>query len=206
LRAPLRGIDGFSQALLEDYGAKLDSEGRNYLERIRSGVQRMGQLIDDILALAKISRSSMFFKTVDLTAIAEAIAEDLKRQEPGRGVEFKIQKELVAGADPVLMKSALENLIGNAWKYTSKKDNAVIEFGSVILYGKTTFFVRDNGVGFDMVYADKIFAPFQRLHKQDEYPGTGVGLASVQRIIHRHGGTIWTEAEVGRGAVFYFTL
>jgi len=206
LRAPLRGIDGFSQALLEDYGPRLDGEAKNYLERIRGGVQRMGQLIDDILNLAKISRATMFFKTVDLSGIAEGIAQDLKSREADRDVTFEIKPGIEAGADPVLMKSALENLIGNAWKYTSKRGGAVIEFGATELYGKRTYFVRDNGVGFDMAYADKIFAPFQRLHKQEDFPGTGVGLASVQRIIHRHGGTIWAEAEVGRGATFYFTL
>jgi PAS domain S-box-containing protein len=206
LRAPLRGIDGFSQALLEDCEDKLGEDGKDYLKRIRAGVQRMGHLIDDILNLARISRANMTFKTFDLSAMVLGVANELKEAYPNRKVDFKVQKGLLVHADPGLMKVAFENLIGNAWKYTSKKEHANIEFGVTEHEGKKAYFVRDNGAGFDMTYVDKLFSPFQRLHEQSQFPGSGVGLASVQRVIRRHGGGIWAEGQVEMGATFYFTL
>ena len=206
LRAPLRSIDGFSLALLEDYGGSLDPEGRDYLHRVRAASQRMGELIDDMLALSRLTRSEMRREEVNLSATADRIATELRRSDPKRHAEFVIEPDLVAHGDARLLEVALENLLGNAWKFTSRQPWARIELGATKLDGARTFCVKDNGAGFDMAYAGKLFGAFQRLHGTTEFPGNGVGLATVQRIIHRHGGRIWAEGEVGRGATFYFTL
>ena len=206
LRAPLRGIDGFSQALMEDYGDKLDDEGRHYLSRVRSGTQRMGLLIDDLLRLSRVSRAQMEHGPVDLSVAAKAVIADLRQQEPGRNIKARIQDGLATVGDPHLLKIALDNLIGNAWKYTGRAESALIEVGAAEVEGKRAFFVKDNGAGFDMTYAHKLFGVFQRLHSAEEFPGTGIGLATVARIIHRHGGRIWAKGEPGKGATFFFTL
>jgi light-regulated signal transduction histidine kinase (bacteriophytochrome) len=206
LRAPLRSIDGFSQALLEDYPDKLDETGKGYLNRVRGASQRMAQLIDDLLEMSRLTRKEMKRESVDLTAMAQKIAAELKESQPERKVEFIIQEGLAANGDARLLDAVLENLLDNAWKFTGKHPQARIEFGTTQHEGKPAFYVRDDGVGFDMTYADKLFASFQRLHAPTEFSGTGVGLATVQRIIHRHGGRVWAEAEVEKGATFYFTL
>jgi light-regulated signal transduction histidine kinase (bacteriophytochrome) len=206
LRAPLRSIDGFSQALLEDYKDKVDEEGQDYLRRVRAAAQRMAQLIDDILKLSRITRNEMTHTEVDLTALAREVAAELREQEPQRQVEFVIAEGLVARGDPRLQRVVLENLLGNAWKFTAHREQAQIEFGRTEAGGGPALFVRDNGAGFDMAWVDKLFAPFQRLHSEQEFPGTGIGLALVQRIVYRHGGRIWAEGKVGEGATFHFTL
>jgi len=206
LRAPLRSIDGFSQALIEDYSDKLDEQGKDYLQRVRSATQRMGVLIDDLLKLSRVTRSEMRRETIDLSALAQSIADELQETQPERQVDFVIAPGLTTSGDSQLLHQLMENLLGNAWKFTGKHPRAKIEFGVTQVNGKETFFVRDDGAGFDMTYADKLFSVFQRLHKQEEFPGTGVGLATVQRIAHRHGGQVWAEGEVGKGATFYFTL
>lgn len=206
LRAPLRSVDGFSQAVLEDYGDKLDETGRDYLRRARAASQRMGQLIDDMLALSQVTRKEMRFEPVDLSAMAGEIAADLQRREPERFVDFRIADGLSAIGDAALVHVALENLLGNAWKFTGKTPHARIEFGTTHAGGKPAFFVRDSGVGFDMQYAGKLFGAFQRLHAATEFPGMGVGLATVQRVLHRHGGRVWAESRLNEGATFYFTL
>ena len=206
LRAPLRSIDGFSQALLEDYQDQLDEVGQDYLRRVRAATQRMGQLIDDILDLSRITRSEMDRQRVDLSELAERVARTLEQTQPDREVEFVIAKNVIVAGDQQLLHLALENLIGNAWKFTQNQGHVKIEFGLVNQEGQHVYFVRDNGVGFDMAYADKLFGPFQRLHSQQAFEGTGIGLATVQRIIHRHSGQIWAKSRVGEGATFYFTL
>jgi len=206
LRAPLRGIDGFSLALLEDYSGKLDEEGKDYLRRIRAATQRMGVLIDDLLNLSRVTRSEMRMGRTDLGAIARSVAAELQRTQPSRRAEFNITGDLFAFADAQLIRIVLENLLGNAWKFTSKHESACIEFGRTRRDGKDVFYVRDDGAGFDLAYASKLFGAFQRLHENREFPGTGVGLATVQRIIHRHGGSIWAESAVEKGATFFFTL
>jgi PAS domain S-box-containing protein len=206
LRAPLRAIDGFSRILLEDYGDKLDDAGKDSFNRIRAASQRMGQLIDDLLQLSRHTRSEMRRAPVDLSALARAVADPLQKTEPERRVEFVIEPRLVADADAGLMRVVLENLLGNAWKFTGKQAAAKIEFGRTTRECASTFYVRDDGVGFNMGYADKLFGAFQRLHTTAEFPGTGIGLATVQRIIHRHGGRVWAESKPNQGATFYFTL
>jgi signal transduction histidine kinase len=206
LRAPLRGIDGFSLALLEDYADKLDENGRDYLHRVRTATQRMGTLIDDLLNLSRMTRIDMRLENVDLGAIARSVAVELQKTQPERRVEFRIEEGLEAFVDSHLIRIALENLLGNAWKFTSKRESACIEFGRTNCDGRLTYYVRDDGAGFDPAYADRLFGAFQRLHDKNEFPGTGVGLATVQRIIHRHAGRIWAESAVERGATFYFTL
>jgi PAS domain S-box-containing protein len=206
LRAPLRSIDGFSQTLLEDYADKLDDSGRNHLQRVRAATQRMGQLIDDLLNLSRLSRREVRRQPVNLSELACDVADELRERDPQRHVELRIAEDLKAHGDPELLHVVLENLLGNAWKYTAKRPQATIEFGLSRDNGSASFFVRDNGVGFDMQYADKLFVPFQRLHGMNEFPGTGVGLASVERIIHHHGGHVGVQAEVNKGATFYFTL
>jgi PAS domain S-box-containing protein len=206
LRAPLRGIDGFSQALLEDYAGRLDNQGKDYLQRVRAATQRMGTLIDDLLDLSRITRAEMRRETVNLSELAHAIATELRQGQPERNVEFVIAPELRAEGDSGLMRAVLENLLGNSWKFTSRRERARIELGCTQADGTSAFFVRDNGAGFDPAYADRLFGAFQRLHDKNDFPGTGVGLATVQRIIHRHGGRIWAESAVERGATFYFTL
>ena len=206
LRAPLRSIDGFSQALLEDYADKLDEEGKNNLQRVRASSQHMAQLIDDLLKLSRVTRSEMRREPVDLTAMAHALAADLQSTAPERQITFIIADGLVAQGDTALLRIAMENLLDNAWKYTSKHPGAQIEFGFSRNNGQSAYFVRDDGAGFDMTYADKLFGAFQRLHSVTEFKGTGIGLATVQRIIRRHGGRVWAEAKVNQGATFYFTL
>jgi PAS domain S-box-containing protein len=206
LRAPLRSIDGFSHVLLEDYSAELPPEGREYLERVRAAAQRMADLIDDLLKLARVTRTPLEPKLTNLSAMAEKIANTLKEQNPKRNVTYSIMPDLMVSGDPRLLNIALENLLSNAWKFTAKKEHAIIEFGQQSKTRERTFFVRDNGSGFDMAYVNKLFGVFQRLHSASEYPGTGVGLATVRRIIKIHGGNIWAEGEEGKGAAFYFTL
>jgi PAS domain S-box-containing protein len=206
LRAPLRSVDGFSQALLEDYGEMLPPDGRNFLERIRISAQRMAELIDDLLNLSKVTRASMKLVPVDLSQIARGIVAELQRTHPERMVNFNITPNLKARGDPGLLQAVLENLLNNAWKFTSKREQAEIEFGSKLENDETLYFIRDNGAGFDMAYVGKLFGAFQRLHAMTEYSGTGIGLATVQRIINRHGGRIWAEGAVDQGATFFFTL
>lgn len=206
LRAPLRSIDGFSQALLEDYADKLDIHGRDTLQRVRAATQKMSVLIDDLINLARVSRSEMHKEEFNLSAVSKSIGEQLQTNEPARHGEFVIEDELRVNGDPRLLRVALENLLGNAWKYTSRHDHAQIKFGAYEFHGQPVYFVRDNGAGFDPQYASKLFEAFQRLHSAAEFPGTGIGLATVQRIVRRHGGEIWAESAVEKGATFYFTL
>jgi signal transduction histidine kinase len=208
LRAPLRSIDGFGQALLEDCASRLDDQGRHYLQRIRGSTQHMGQLIDDLLKLSRATRTEIRREPLDLTQTAQSVITGLEVAEPGRKVECQVQADMVVDGDPRLMRIVLENLIGNAWKFTSRRTTqARIEMASIPDdTGESVYYVRDNGVGFDMAYVDKLFGAFQRLHTPVEFPGTGIGLATVQRIIHRHGGRVWAEGETGKGASFYFTL
>jgi PAS domain S-box-containing protein len=206
LRAPLRGIDGWSLALLEDYKDKLDEQGREYIDLVRSETQIMGRLIDDLLMFSRQNRADMNQQPLDMTAMAQAIISRLQQQNPTLQADFIVQPGLKALGDNNLIEIALKNLLDNAAKFSSKTSRAVIEFGQVEKEGRKAFFVRDNGVGFDMAYSNKLFGVFRRLHKASEFPGTGIGLASVQRIINRHGGRIWAEAVVNEGATFYFTL
>jgi PAS domain S-box-containing protein len=206
LRSPLRSIDGFSQALLEDYQDKLDETGQDYLDRLRKASQKMGEIIDGLLKLSRLTRSEMRLQKVDLTALAEEIAASLQETRPERRVKFVIDKGLTAHGDPQLLRALLENLLGNAWKFTVNNPEAKIEFSLDKNGSNKAYFIRDNGAGFDMTYVDKLFGPFQRLHDATEFPGTGIGLATVQRIINRHGGTIRAEGAVGKGATFHFTL
>jgi PAS domain S-box-containing protein len=205
LRAPLRAIDGFSQALLEDYGDKFGDDGKDSLQRVRAATQRMGDLIDDMLSLSRVTRSELRRERIDLSAIAKSIASELQALQPDRKVEFVIADGLECDGDPTLLRAALENLLDNSWKFTSKRDGARIEFGTT-QEDQPAYFLRDNGAGFDMNFSQKLFGAFQRLHPAKDYPGTGVGLATVQRIILRHGGRIWAEAAEDKGATFYFTL
>jgi signal transduction histidine kinase len=206
LRAPLRSIDGFSQAILEDYGDKVDEKGKDYLRRVRSAAQRMAQLIDDMLNLSRVTRNEMEFREIGLSEMARDIGEKLHKLEPGRRVEIIIEPGMTVRGDERLLRIALENLFDNAWKYTSKHATARIEFGARTSAGKRVFFLKDDGAGFDMDHAKKLFGAFQRIHTNEEFPGTGVGLATVQRIIRRHGGEIWAESEVEKGATFYCTI
>ncbi len=206
LRAPLRTIDGFSQALLEDYPDKLDEQGNDYLTRLRAASQKMGELIDGLLKLSRLTRSEMRKEKLDLSALAKEIAARLQQTQPERQAEFVIAKGLTTSGDHQLLRVLLENLLDNAWKFTGKRQQARIEFGATRNGGKKAYFIRDNGAGFDMTYANKLFGAFQRLHDTTEFPGTGIGLATVQRIIHRHGGSVWAEGTAGKGATFYFTL
>ncbi|HWQ08643.1 MAG TPA: ATP-binding protein, partial [Holophaga sp.] len=206
LRAPLRGIDGFSRALLEDFGDRLDDNGRHYLERVRAGTQRMGHLIDDLLKLSRVSRADLDQVDVDLSAMSTRILQDFTEKQPFRDITFEVAPGLATWADPRLMAIVMENLLANAWKFTQKTPGARIEVGALPEGEETAFYVRDNGAGFDMAYASKLFGAFQRLHTAQEFEGTGIGLAIVQRIIHRHGGRLWAEGETGRGATFHFTL
>ncbi|HMD80176.1 MAG TPA: ATP-binding protein, partial [Anaerolineales bacterium] len=206
LRTPLRSIDGFSLALLEDYADQLPAEGQSHLMRVRAAAQRMAQLIDDLLGLSRVTRAAMQPRFVNLSALAQITANTLRQTQPERNVSFYIAPDLSATGDPQLLKIVLENLIGNAWKFTSRRTDAFIEIGAQDDDGRRVFFVRDNGAGFDMTYINKLFGAFQRLHSATDYPGTGVGLATVQRIVHRHGGEIWAESSPNKGATFYFTL
>ncbi len=206
LRAPLRGIDGFSQAVLEDYDEKLDESGRNYLRRVRTASQRMSQLIDAMLNLARLTRAEIHTQTFDMSAVVRGILDDFQKVEPDRQVECIVADNVFATADPQLLRAVLENLLGNAWKFTQQQAHPRIEFGHGQYKGQAAYFVSDNGAGFDMTYVHKLFGAFQRLHAYTEYPGVGVGLATVHRIIQRHGGQIWAEGVVGKGATFHFTL
>lgn len=207
LRAPLRAMDGFSQALLEDYGSQLDQEGQNYLQRIRAASQNMGALIDQLLMLSRLSRAEMHPGEVNLTELAEKIVDELREQDPDNKAEVIIRPGMIGFGDAPLLKVALANLLGNACKFSSKRDSPRIEFGSESgSSGETVYFVKDNGAGFNPDYADNLFKPFQRLHGTHEFSGTGIGLATVLRVINRHGGKIWAKGEPDVGAAFYFTL
>ena len=205
LRAPLRAISGFSKILLEEHAAQVDPAGLSYLRHIVEAVQRMSHIIDALLSLSRLTRGEMKREKVNLSAMARMVLDELRLRDPQRNVNTFIADDLVIEADHQLMRVVLENLLGNAWKFTARMPIACIEFGAQT--GKSpTYFVRDNGAGFDMKYADRLFGVFQRLHTNDEFPGTGIGLATVKRILHRHGGEIWASGEVNRGATFYFTI
>ena len=206
LRSPLRAIDGFSQAILEDMDGRLDVNAAGHLARIRAASQRMAALIDDLLSLSRITRTGLTVKQIDLTRMARAVCEELAAAQPGRVVRAVVADGLEAEGDPRLVRQVFENLIGNAWKFTSKQEGARIDVGSQAGEQGPIYFVRDNGAGFDPQYAGRLFGVFQRLHAMTDFPGTGVGLAIVERIVKRHGGRVWAEAAVGRGATFYFTL
>jgi light-regulated signal transduction histidine kinase (bacteriophytochrome) len=206
MRAPLRIIDGFSRALMEDYEDKLDAQGKDYLTRIRTAARTMTEQIEDMLKLFKITNTEIDIVKVNISNIARSIMDELQESQPQRLVNIKIADSLEDYADPRLIRIALENMLGNAWKFTGKQENAEIEFGLTKIDNKKVYFIRDNGAGFNMEYAYKLFGPFQRLHSVQEYPGTGIGLATVRRVISRHGGTVWAEGEPGCGATFYFTL
>jgi light-regulated signal transduction histidine kinase (bacteriophytochrome) len=206
LRAPLRSIDGFSQALLEDCADTLDEDGKRYLRHVREAAQEMGQLIDDLLKLARVARAEITRTDVDLTALARRVGDRLRNGDPQRTAELVFAEGVHGMGDAGLLAVVLENLLGNAWKFTSKREQARIEFGSFERASRRVYFVRDNGAGFDMAYASKLFGTFQRLHAATEFHGTGIGLATVRRIIARHGGQVWAEGHVDQGAGFYFTL
>jgi signal transduction histidine kinase len=206
LRAPLRRVDGFRRALVESQAERLDEAGRRYLERIAEASHQMSELIDDVLYLARVTRAEVREQEVDLSSLVFAITSRQREAEPERAVEVKVRPGVTALGDGQLLRIALENLLENAWKFTRREPEARIEFGLSTLAGEPTYFVRDNGVGFEMAYVDRLFGPFQRLHLAGEFPGSGIGLATVQRVIHRHGGRIWAEAVLGQGATFYFTL
>jgi PAS domain S-box-containing protein len=207
LRAPLRALRGLSRALLEDCGDSLSEAAIGYTKLIQAAGERMTQLIEDLLDLARVSRAAIRLQVVDLGAEVAGIAAELQRQEPGRQVRFTIQQPALAAADPTLIRAVLQNLLDNAWKFTSGRDDAAIEFGMTPEETSgSCFFVRDNGAGFDAADAGKLFKPFQRLHSAAQFPGTGIGLASVRQIVERHGGRTWAEGASGAGATFYFTL
>ncbi len=206
LRAPLRAIDGFSQAVIEDFGAQLPDEGRRYLQTIRHGAQQMGMLIDDLLTFSRLSRAPLSLQSVDLALLIRHVLDDMRTERKGRNIDLRIGELPSCNGDPALLKQVWFNLLSNAIKYTRNRETAIIDIGCEHSPEATVYFVRDNGAGFDMRYAGKLFGVFQRLHRAEEYEGTGVGLALVQRIIQRHGGRIWAEAAPDRGATFYFTL
>jgi len=206
LRAPLRAIDGFSEALVEELDGVLPEKARRHLIRIQAATKRMGQLIEDLLHLSRVARKELEIQKVDLTEIAEDVVRELQAQDPDRNIDVSVWPAMETEGDPSLLRVLLANLIGNSWKFTSTRDKPRIEIGLMRDWNRTVFFVRDNGVGFDMSYLDKLFTPFQRLHSIDEFPGTGIGLATVQRIINRHGGSIWVDAATERGCRMYFTL
>jgi PAS domain S-box-containing protein len=206
LRAPLRAIDGFSQVLAEDYESKLDEMGKDYLHRVRQAAQKMSQLIDDLLTLSRAMRADMSRQEIDLGNEAMDVISELKQTEPGRIVYFDVQNDIKASGDPALLRVVIQNLLGNAWKYTSKQEDAHIKFGYKQDNGEIVYYIEDDGAGFDMQFVDKLFHAFQRLHQPEEFPGTGIGLATVQRIITRHGGRIWADSTPQKGATFYFTL
>jgi light-regulated signal transduction histidine kinase (bacteriophytochrome) len=206
LRSPLRSIEGFAQILLEDHAQGLDEEARGYLRRVRAASRRMALLIDDLLDLSRVTRSSLTRQMVDLSALAREIAAEIEKSQPDRRVRFVIADGLAVHGDPRLLRVLLENLLGNAFKFTQMKREATIEFGAVTRDEGVAYYVRDNGVGFDKAYATKLFGAFQRLHGSEDFEGTGIGLATVQRIVQRHGGKAWAEGAVGKGATFFFTL
>jgi two-component system sensor histidine kinase/response regulator len=206
LRAPLRRIDSFSRAVLESQGDRLDEAGQRFLSRVREASRHMSQLIDDVLHLSRVTRADLRDQEVDLSGIASLILTRLQESEPERKLDAKVRPGVLVTGDSQLLKIVMENLLENAWKFTAKEPESRIEFGMMQAGGEATYFVRDNGAGFDMTYTDRLFGPFQRLHPQGEFPGNGIGLATVQRIIHRHGGRVWAEGLVGQGATFYFTM
>jgi light-regulated signal transduction histidine kinase (bacteriophytochrome) len=205
LRAPLRSIDGFSHALL-DYIDELDDTAKSYLDRVRKATQHMSLLIDDMMKLSRVTRSEFHQEPIDLSAMVRKISENLQQDNPARTVEVLIQEGVFVNGDLALLRIALENLMNNAWKFTGRETQSLVEFGTIVKEGKTVCFIRDNGAGFDMAYADKLFGAFQRLHTSVEFPGTGIGLATVMRVMNRHSGKVWAESEVGKGATFFFTL
>ncbi len=206
LRSPLRGIDGFSKVLLEEYAAKLDDRGKEYLTRVRAAAQRMGMLIDDVLRLSRLTRTEMRREEVDLSALGREVVAESRAVQPDRQVEVTVQDGMTAMGDPVLLRQALANLVDNAFKFTRTAPRPRIEIGMTDDLGCVAYFVRDNGAGFDMAYSGKLFGAFQRLHSANEFPGSGIGLASVQRIVHRHRGEVWAEGRPGEGATFWFTV
>ncbi len=206
LRAPLRSVDGFTHALIESSHDKLDTVEREYLQRVRAASHRMGRLIDDLLHLSRVGRREMRVQEINLSDLAVGVSRELQASEPSRHVDFVITPELYGKGDERLLKIVLENLLGNAWKFTGKTERARIEFGRGMKEGIEAFYVRDNGAGFDMTYSDKLFTPFARLHGPNEFQGTGIGLAVVQRIVNRHGGRLWAEGEPNRGATLWFAL
>jgi two-component system NtrC family sensor kinase len=206
LRSPLRAIDGFSQAVLEEQAGKLNARGEDYLRRIRANARRMGELIDDLLSLSRFGRAELKRRSTDLSELARTIARELAEGAPARRVEIEVQDGLIADADSRLMRVVLDNLLGNAWKFTARVEEARVQFGAAATENETVYFVRDNGAGFDMRHAERLFGAFQRLHDAADFPGTGIGLATVLRIIDRHGGRVWADSAVGRGATFSFTL
>jgi PAS domain S-box-containing protein len=207
LRAPLRAISGYSQLLLDDHGGDLDDDGGDMLRRMREASQKMARLIDDLLHLSRVTRAEMNRETVDLSGIARSIFKELRQADPERHVDVVVADGLTAEGDPVLLRILLDNLLRNAWKFTGKRAHARIELGQTRLEdGRRALFVKDDGAGFDMTYAVKLFGAFQRLHSESEFPGTGIGLATVQRIVNRHGGRVWAEGALGEGATFYFQL
>jgi len=206
LRGPLHGIDGLSQALLEDYDEKLDARGKEFLRYLSQSAQRMERLIEGLLALGRVTRSELSPSRIDMSALVQTVCDRLGAAEPGREVEVVVEDSVTAWGDPALVEAVLENLLANAWKFTTSRQEARIEFGCREDVDTTTYFVRDNGAGYDARFAGKLFSAFQRLHSVKEFPGIGIGLAKVQRIVHLHGGRVWSEGEVNRGATFYFTL
>ena len=206
LRAPVRAIDGFSAALLEDHGEKLNEEGKDMLRRVRKASDRLAALIDAMLTLSRLTRREIRAERVNLGTLARSVADSLRAAEPERQASILLPAKLEARGDREMLRVVMENLLGNAWKFTSEQPQARIEFGATQVDGEPAYFVRDNGAGFDMAYADKLFGPFQRLHRQEEFPGDGIGLATVERIVHRHGGRVWAEGAVNQGATFFFTL
>jgi two-component system sensor histidine kinase/response regulator len=206
LRAPLRRIESFSRAVQESQGDRLDDAGRRYLDRVREASQQMTRLIDDVLYLARVTRADMREHEVDLSGLVTLLLDRMREAEPDRQVEVKVRPGITVAADGQLLRIAVANLLENAWKFTAKTPAARIEFGATNPAGEPAYFIRDNGAGFDMAYADRLFGPFQRLHRASEFPGTGIGLATVQRIIHRHGGRVWAEGMLGQGATFHFTI
>jgi len=206
LRAPLIHIEGFSRMLLEDYRDRLDEEGKDMLERVRNASKKMRQIIDDLMRLSRLTSGGICPERVDLSSLVQAAADDLQRTHPERKAEITVMPGLIAFGDPRLLRTAIVSLLDNAWKFTEKKSPARIEFGMTHQTGGMVYFVRDNGTGFENKHADRLFAPFQRLHAEDDFPGSGIGLAAVQRIIRRHGGRVWAEGEKEKGAAFFFTL
>ena len=206
LRAPIRVVEGFTRIVKEDYGRLLDRVGNDHLDRVLSAAARMNLMIDALLTMARLSTQPLARQAVNISQLAGWVVDDLRRSAPERSVEVAIEPGLAAQGDPTLLRQVLENLLGNAWKYSARRDRARISLRRVLQDGRAVFEVRDNGAGFDMRSAERLFGLFQRLHSASDFPGHGVGLASVQRIVRRHGGEIWAEAEPGRGAAFYFTL
>ena len=206
LRAPLRRIESFGRAIQESQGERLDDDGRRYLERVREASRQMSQLIDDVLHLSRVTRAEIREHEVDLSALVSLLLDRMREAEPARSVEVRVRPGITVTGDGQLLRVAIENLLENAWKFTGREPAARIEFGMTNVAGEPTYFVRDNGAGFDMAYAERLFGPFQRLHLASEFPGTGIGLATVQRIIHRHGGRVWAEGMLGQGATFHFTI